>query len=262
MPNRPHNSSPTRPRRTSAWWALCSVALLTTGPAVGQDLDELLGIPDSGEPKSSESEPAPPRDESNAQADVKPDDEKKPIDLNEQVEERLSGEEAADAFEKAVTDMGEVARKLGRDYDPGRDTTRLQQEILDRLDAIIKSASQSGGGGGGGGGQTGSARDAESGQGQAPSAQQGQPGPPRQAQSSSPGGANPNEGTPSVGAVGSDGSEVTMQDLRDGNWGNLPDRLRHELTDSLDEAFSPAYRRQTQDYYLRIAETLRAADSP
>ena len=45
-----------------------------------------------------------------------------------------------------------------------------------------------------------------------------------------------------------------MKDLRDGEWGNLPPRLRDELAESLSETFNPVYRAATEAFYRRIAE--------
>ena len=45
-----------------------------------------------------------------------------------------------------------------------------------------------------------------------------------------------------------------MKDLREGEWGNLPPRLRDELAESLSETFNPVYRAATEAFYRRIAE--------
>ena len=45
-----------------------------------------------------------------------------------------------------------------------------------------------------------------------------------------------------------------MKDLREGEWGNLPPRLRDELAESLSEQFNPVYRAATEAFYRRIAE--------
>ena len=44
-----------------------------------------------------------------------------------------------------------------------------------------------------------------------------------------------------------------MQDLREGEWGNLPPRMRDELSESLGESFNPVYRAMTEAFYRRIA---------
>ena len=48
--------------------------------------------------------------------------------------------------------------------------------------------------------------------------------------------------------------DLSMKDLREGEWGNLPPRLRDELAESLSETFNPVYRAATEAFYRRIAE--------
>ena len=45
----------------------------------------------------------------------------------------------------------------------------------------------------------------------------------------------------------------SLEELRH-EWGNLPPRLRDELNEGVSEQFSPVYRRQTEEYYRRLAE--------
>lgn len=52
-------------------------------------------------------------------------------------------------------------------------------------------------------------------------------------------------------------AELSMEELREGEWGNLPPRLRDELAESLGETFNPVYRSVTEAYYRRIAELSR-----
>lgn len=172
------------------------------------------------------------------------------------VEERLSGEQAADAFAQAIDDMGAVAKRLGEADDPGLDTQRLQESILARLDQIIEAAEQqsSSSSGGGGGSPSGQQSNQDSG---AQNAGQQQPGQqPGQGQQAglTPGRGGENPGNFSPGAVGPvNPAQGAIEELRS-EWGALPPRLRDELTNGLDEPFSPVYRRLTEAYYRRLAE--------
>ncbi|MEM1212002.1 MAG: hypothetical protein AAGI68_06845 [Planctomycetota bacterium] len=225
-------------------------------------IDDLLGIPGDDKPGTS----APP-----AEGVDKPDDQA--VELSDDLERRLDGAAAADVFDKAREGMGDVAVRLGEKLDGGKDTLREQDLILARLDQVIRSARQQ---------QSSSSSssqpsDGEPSSGQAkpkpgekPAAQPGdqqQPGEkpgdgqqPAMAEAVTGGqaqGEGPEDSQPTRGQVIADGSGVSMKDLREGEWGNLPPRLRHELTESITEAFSPVYRRHTEAFYRRIAESLR-----
>ena len=176
----------------------------------------------------------------------------------EGVQERLSGEELGDAFEQAVSDMGKAAGRLDGDHDPGLDTQRLQESILARLDQLIEAAQQqqqqSGGGSSSGGSpQPGNSDSSAQNAGQQPGGEGQQPGrSPGQAQAESRGGENPGAFSPgSVGAA--EPGRGALDELRT-EWGALPPRLRDELSNGLDEPYSPVYREMTEAYYRRLAE--------
>ena len=226
-------------------------------------LDELLGLDDGGaqDPGSTE----PPADSPEAPA------------LNTALERRLSGQEAADQFAQAVQDMADAAARLDDTGDPGVDTQRLQDEIILKLEQIIASA-QNTQEGSGSGGSSGSpqqqARQADRGgeqQGGSPSS----PGSPSQpGEGADPQGQQPDEAGSRAAQQGDSeaagetngrpprpddvrNTELSMQELREGEWGNLPPRLRDELAESLGESFNPVYRAVTEAYYRRIAELSR-----
>ncbi|MBB6429627.1 hypothetical protein [Algisphaera agarilytica] len=249
MNNRTHSLllQPTRRRvRRGASVLVGVLALACFNPAGAQDqptLDELLDL-EPAAPASSE-DAAPPTTET------------APID---EVEEILSGTEAADAFEQAVRDMDRVADRLGDERDPGLDTQRLQESILARLDQLIEAAQQqqsssssSSSSSGSSSNQDSSAQNAGQEQGQEPGEQPGQaqgqePGQTQQqANGENPGGFSPGQ----VGPI--DPGQGAIDEVRI-EWGALPPRLRDELTNGLDEPYSPVYRNLTEAYYRRLAE--------
>ena len=240
-------------------------------------IDDLLGIDDD-----------PADDEPNADdpAGDEPDD--TDPKLTRDLDKALTGQQAADQFSQAIEEMEEVAIRLGEESDPGIDTQRMQDEIILKLEQIIASAekvkSQQKPQPGQGQPQQQQARQADKQQGQQPGEQQGeqqgqQPGEqqgqqPGDQQGQQPGdqqgqgeqqGDQQGQGEQQAqqpgqqsGQTGSRGSvrneELSMKDLREGEWGNLPPRLRDELAESLSEQFNPVYRAATEAFYRRIAE--------
>lgn len=251
--------------------ACCALFLLSLANAQEQPtLDQLLDLAPPPAPESSNPEPgtpeSPPSDTTPAGGDPAPGD---PADateagagdsvLTEAVRRQLEQQEAADAFAQAVRDMARVAGQLD-DADPGIDTQRLQESILERLDQAIASAesqqssSSSSSSSAGQPGGPSSNQDNQSGNDPAAA-----PGPPSGDQAGArPGdeqrGSNPDDGGFSPGQVGPvDPTARGLDELRR-EWGNLPPRLRDELTNGLDEPYSPVYRELTERYYRRLAE--------
>lgn len=183
------------------------------------DLDELLKLPGSTEPIS------------------RPEDAQKP---ESELERRLTGRQAQDALVQAVQEMGEVADRLDQLRDAGVVTQRLQQEIITKLDVLIKSAEEQ--------------QQQRSSSSSSSSQQQGQqqPGQQQSQQSQTPGQSAQSGETPPPGRQ----QEQLNQnlDLSVAEWGNLPDRLRQSLIQGQSDYFSDLYRRWTESYYRRLAE--------
>ena len=217
-------------------------------------LDELLDL-------APPAEASPPDEGAGVNQDVSSPDTlpSEPL-IVDGLEERLTGEQMADAFVNAVRDMDRVADRLGDARDPGLDTQRIQESILARLDQLIEAAQQqqssssssSSGSSGSSSNQDSSAENAgqDSGQGSQP-----QPGGSQgQTAAGQPGGDGENPGGFSPGQVGPiDPGQGAIDEVRS-EWGSLPPRLRDELTNGLDEPYSPVYRNLTEAYYRRLAE--------
>ncbi|MGB0767161.1 MAG: hypothetical protein ACPGYV_05585 [Phycisphaeraceae bacterium] len=248
-------------------------------------IDELLGLDDGPDAEVPNDEPADAEEPDDADADAVSNTDPQ---LTRDLDKALTGQQAADQFAQAIEDMEEVAIRLADEADPGIDTQRLQDEIILKLEQIIasaeKSQSQQKPKPGQGQPQPGPPRQADrpgqqqapqpgeqpgqqpgdqQAQGEKPGEQQGeQPG--QQAQGEQPGeGEGQSEqaqqaGGQHSGQGGSRGSvrteTLSMKDLREGEWGNLPPRLRDELAESLSETFNPVYREATEAFYRRIAE--------
>ena len=249
-----------RARRPTAW---LSAAALIVGafcaPSVAQDdqptLDELLEL--ESESSQSQDEAGPATQPSDGAAPT----ENGQTTLEESVERMLSGEEAADAFEQAVKEMDDVSQRLGGRLDAGADTQRMQQRIIKKLDQVIAAARRqqsknSSGGGGGGGAQQPNARQQDQGGQQV--AKKQSPG--NQKQGGAQAGAQQSQGSQAHSGQASPGSaqegeatEQNMRELRE-EWGSLPPRLRDEISEGMNERFSPVYRSLTEAYYQQLAE--------
>ena len=214
-------------------WMLAASYVLADSPS----LDELLNL-----------EPAP----SQQAEDSQPSGEK--VDLEASVRDRLEGRDApGDAFKQAVLEMDRVSVRLGRAYDPGIETQRMQASILRKLDQVIAQAKQqqSSSSSGGSGSSSGSSN---------PSNQDNAQGAQASASASASSSAGAAGSSASTGSSGTSDAasakphdQLSIQELRD-QWGSLPPRLRDELSQGLNEHFSSVYRVLTQRYYQRLAE--------
>lgn len=189
-------------------------------------LDDLLGLPKS---KPAETKPgASPRP---AAADPSKAD----------LDRKLSSREVAEQFKVAVDMMGETAQRIQTSRDTGLTTQRMQEDIIRKLDQLIKSAEQQ---------QQKQSRSSRS-QGQKDQ-QQNQPNQQQSSQRQQPGrdpapdtidpppaqAPNPTPGTAARGAA----------------WGSLPNRVRDALLQGNADKYSSLYQKWTEAYYKRLAE--------
>ena len=212
-------------------------ATADTGPS----LDDLLGLEPDPAPTSAPAEPALPAEPDPAAV--------------------IDAAPPPNPIAAAAEQMELAATRLDGQRDAGLDTQRLQEDVLARLDQLIADAINNAappppsGGGAGGGSGTPDNGDAAPGQGEAANGDAA--GPPAGAEGPAAGspGSNASNGGFSPGQVGPAGP-VEAGPLREvrTEWGALPPRLRDELSNGLDEPFSPVYRRQTEAFYRRLAE--------
>lgn len=182
------------------------------------DLDELLRLPGSGPAdRPTETGPAP----------------------DSELQRRLTGRQAQESLVQAVQEMNEVADRLAQLRDAGMVTQRLQQQIITKLDLLIKSAED----------QQGRSSSSSSSQ-QQQSEQQ-----PGQQDSSSSQASSPSSEAGESMPPGGQAEQLNQNlDLSVAEWGNLPERLRQSLIQGQSDYFSDMYRRWTESYYRRLAE--------
>lgn len=156
-----------------------------------------------------------------------------------ELKERLTAQQASEAFEQAVRLMGDAAGRLRAARDTGLTTQRIQEDIIKKLDALISAADR----------QQSSSSSSSSQQQQQDQRQRQQP---NQAQSNQNAGNRENvgEAEPPGREDGPLGPEMAPGAL----WGALPPRVREALRQAQDERFSAMYKAATEAYYRRLAE--------
>lgn len=188
------------------------------------DLDSLLGT-------KPEKKPSPD----------KPDPAKPGIDPSrKELERQLSMKEQADEFAKAVQLMDETADRVESDKDTGIETQRLQEDILTRLDRLIKAAQKN--------------KSSKSQQQQQQDKQNEQNQNMRQqSQAQSKQAAN-NPAESSDGPARQDGQLGTPPPAAPAAWGDLPAHVRDSLMQGFSDKFSSMYQTMTESYYRKLAE--------
>ncbi|MEM0913144.1 MAG: hypothetical protein AAGK09_00870 [Planctomycetota bacterium] len=224
----------------------------------GPSLDELLGLPsDTDRPTPSDpgsgSDPATTDGDPDATTPMA-DDPATAVELDPEVARQLRGETMRDnPFESSLIDMTEAADRLGREQDPGLTTQRLMQEAIDKLDRVIAAAQQQQSGGGESS-ESSDQRDADAGSQQL--ARQGASGQRQGAasgrQTNTASGENSGEASPGAVAEGSVANDPIAEARRE--WGNLPPRVRRELSEGVNERISPLYRGLTEQYFEALSE--------
>jgi hypothetical protein len=184
-------------------------------------LDDLLGIP---------------KDKPNPKAKPRPE----AVDPSKaELDRKLSAREVAEQFKQAVDLMGETADRLQVSRDTGLATQRMQEDILRKLDQMIKAAEQN---------QKQSKQNQPQPQSQRDPSQQ-----PASQQQRNPEGHQPAPDTMQP-PPGQDPKLNPAVGARGTLWGNLPPHLRDALLQGPDDKYSILYRDKTAAYYRRLAE--------
>jgi hypothetical protein len=188
-------------------------------------LDDLLGLP-----KPAEAPKTKPRPDA---ADPTKTD----------LDRRLSSREVAEQFKVAVDLMGETADRIQTSRDTGLATQRLQEDIIRKLDQLIKSAEQN----------QQQSKSSSSSKGQKDQ-QQSQPNQAqKQRQEGQEPASDPADDTrdPPAGRAAELNPGTAA---RGAAWGALPRRERDALLQGNADKYSDVYRKWTEAYYRRLAE--------
>jgi len=193
-------------------------------------LDELLGLPKAN--PATPGQPAKPRPEA-----VDP--------TKTDLERKLSAREVAEGFKVAIDLMGETADRLQTSRDTGLTTQRMQEDIIRKLDQLIKAAEQQ---------QQQSKKSSSKGQ---RDQQKNQPNQPQQQQQSQEERDAAGKGEPASDAMAPPGEDPNLNPgaaARGAAWGALPDRVRDALLQGNADKYSSLYQKWTEAYYRRLAE--------
>lgn len=200
-------------------------------------LDELLGITKPGDKKS---DGAPPVGGAGQPATpTTPDDPSK-----QELDRKLSAEEAANAFREAIQQMGQTTDRISKSRDVGIVTQRLQQEVIRKLDMLVKNQQN----------QSSSSSSSSSSQSQSGQQQQ-QPNQPSSGggKGEAQAGQGENKGEAMPPAMQQPQPRAVLDSAR-AAWGSLPERVREMLLQGSNDYFSSFYERMTEEYYKKLAE--------
>jgi hypothetical protein len=196
----------------------------TPPPEKQPTLDELLGLPS-----------APPREGGKPRPES--------VDPSKaDLERKLSVREAAEQFKVAVDLMGETADRIQTSRDTGLTTQRMQEDIVRKLDQLIKAAEQQ---------QQQRQRSRSSSRSQNQQQNQ-QPNQPQQGQRREAGKGEPQEALEPPPAQAPNPTPGTA--ARGAAWGALPEHIRNPLMQGDAEKYSSLYQKITEAYYRRLAE--------
>jgi len=243
----------------SAVFCCCAVLLFCLAASASEPtLDDLLDL----EPTPAQTQPQPAEATEPGSAEAGPAEGAEGGDTTDEADElarkikemrektAADYKEAANALEEAVQQMDDVSKRLAEAHDPSLPTQRIQEDIIRKLDQMIAAAKQQ---------QQQQSSSSSSSSSSSNSDSQAQ----QQAQQSSgsssgsssqPNGNQAHQGGVSPGSVSKIGdTQKPLEELKR-EWGQLPPRLRDELSEGLGERFSPVYRQLTEAYYRRLAE--------
>ncbi|MFM9958788.1 MAG: hypothetical protein ACKVZJ_12000 [Phycisphaerales bacterium] len=206
-------------------------------PAGDPSLDDLLGLPKAA-PKQPN--PAPDAIPAPTPGEADPDPQKAAL------ERKLTDAEAQEAFKEAVRQMGEVAARLEKSKDTGLTTQRIQEDILRKLDALIKHQQQQPKGGSSS--SSSNSDDNKQSQNQPSQPQKGG----QKGQQNQKGGSGDQAATP---PPGQDPQLKDRLEQARAAWGALPERLREAFTQGMDDYYSRLYQSMTEEYYRKTAES-------
>lgn len=193
------------------------------------DLDALLGIKPDGDVEALPEDPA-------AAA------ERERVEKTE-LERALTGQEVRDQLVQAIQQMQETADRLAALQDTGLATQRLQQEVITKLEQLIKEVEQQSK-------SSSSSSQQQQQQGQKPQQQS------QQQQSNQSQGTESQQGGEAENVPPPRQREElrSLLDTSGAAWGSLPAHYRDGLQQARDQYVSEIYQRLTEAYYRKLAE--------
>jgi hypothetical protein len=219
-----------------------------------------LSVPETDQPKEDQDlktppENTPPKEETPATLDdllgIENDDKEAPedaarLDQDEDLDRELEEASMQDNFSIAIEKMEISANMLGSRHQSGLGTQRIQEDILQRLEYLMDQAKQ----------QQQSMQSQSSQQ----SSSQNKPSQkdlsqPQDGQQQAQNQQAPGEGESNVQTPPKQEGDINSNlEEEQREWGALPDRIREQLLQGRNEAFSRLYEKMTRSYYRLLAE--------
>ncbi len=190
------------------------------------DLDSLLGTKSDKKPDPSKPQTKPGSDDPS----------------RKELDRQLSPKEQADEFAKAVELMDETADRVEKQKDTGLATQRLQEDILTRLDRLIKAAQKNQSS------KSQSQQDQDKDKDKNKNMKQQSQAQSQQAAKTT----DPQQGTD--GPARLEGELGTPPAAPPASWGDLPAHVREALLQGFSDKFSSMYQSLTESYYRKLAE--------
>jgi len=204
--------------------------------------------PEKSDNKSAEKSPAKPADipDLDSLLGTKPDQPAAKPDVldpsKKELDRQLSLKEQADEFAKAVELMNETADRVEKESDTGLATQRLQEDILTRLDRLIKAA------------QKNSSKSKSQKEDEKDKDSQKNKNMRQQSQAQSKQAKSSDSNDHAEGPAREDGTLGNAPVAPPASWGELPAHVRDALMQGLSDKFSSMYQNMTESYYRRLAE--------
>lgn len=184
------------------------------------DLDSLLGTKEDKQPAKTDTvDPA-----------------------KKELEHQLSLKEQADEFSKIVQMMDETADRVQKQSDAGLATQRAQEDILIRLDRLIKAAEQN------------SSSSKSQQQQQQDKDKEKNKNMRQQSQAQSKQSKSSDPQNQADGPSREDAALGTPPAAPPASWGDLPAHVRDALLQGFSDKFSSMYQSMTESYYRKLAD--------
>lgn len=213
-------------------------------PAPVPGLDDLLNLPSTKKPAPADA----PEDGANGALPPEPPAGEPGDAAPDELERKLTEQEIADRFRDAVRQMGESADRIASSNDVGLVTQRLQEEILKKLDLIVKQSENNSSSSSS---SSSSSQSQQRDPGRQNQQQRGQQQQQQQQNAQAGQGENQGEAMP---PPGQDPQFKGRLDTARAAWGSLPERVRESLLQGSSDYFSSLYEAMTESYYRKLAE--------
>lgn len=177
------------------------------------------------------------------------DEKQKTKKLGQRLIRQIAGDDSEDIMDTIIRGMKQAARRLDLDFDPGEETQKLQQRIVNQLDEAIKTAAA----------QRRLSRRSQRSASSDKRRKLTKISAQREGESTKGGGKKSSATTAQQnqpeGGAPEDGPRGGRMDEIRRTWGHLPARERDEIIQGISESFLERYRDWIERYYRALQES-------